>query len=187
MSWVVDCEVGLHRLGRGRLGGAGFEGFDCEQLVDGGRLGTCFGEAVAGGERRCSRTLIRSTSRSKCSRRRGSARRAVGRLEQQFERPIELHLRALEVTEGQFLLAGFKVRVGRRDQDRDRIRPASELERAAATGGRLRHRQRAVAPERTTQPAIARCADTGTTGRCSGSEHSTGDIGTAQGNTQAQR
>ena len=62
----------------------------------------------------CSRTLMRSTRRSKCSRSRAVAARAVGRLEQRVERAVELDLGAFEVAERQLLLAGLEMAIGRR-------------------------------------------------------------------------
>ena len=70
----------------------------------------------------CSRTVMRSTSRSKCSRRRAIAARAVRRLEQGVEREIELDFRALEVAYGQFFLPSLEMPVRGGDQDRNRIR-----------------------------------------------------------------
>ena len=54
------------------------------------------------------------------------AARAIARFQQRVERAVEFGLGALEVADGQFFLAGFKVLVRLRDQDGDRVRMGLE-------------------------------------------------------------
>ena len=103
------------------LGGVGFKGFDREQRVDGGRLGLGFREAVAGGQRRLLEHADAVDQPIEMLTQARIRAGAVRRFQQRVERAIELGLGALEVPEREFLLAGFKMPVGRSDQDCDGI------------------------------------------------------------------
>ncbi len=115
-------EVRLHRLGRGGLRRAGFEGLDLEQRIDRRRLGLDLGKAVAGGQRRLleHRDAIDQAVEVLAQPRVSAG--AARRFEQRIEGEVELDPGAHEVAQPQLLLAQREMVVGRRDQNRDRIR-----------------------------------------------------------------
>ena len=115
----------------------------------------------------CSRTLMRSTRRSKCSRSRGLPRAPSGDSSRVSSARSNSALARRRWPSASSLLAGFEMLIRRRDQDRDRIR------RRLWSGNWRRDRRRRLrddlhrlAPGPDTHPAISRAPITGTTGRC---------------------
>ena len=119
---MVELEVGLHRLGRGRLRRARFERFNCQQRIDRGRFRLGFREPVARREGRLFEDADAIDEPIEVLAQPGIPAGAVRRFEQGIERPIELSLGAQEVADRQFLPACLEMLVRRGNQDRNRIR-----------------------------------------------------------------
>ena len=162
-----ELQVGLHRLGRGRLRRARFECLDGQQRIDRGRFRLGLREPVARRERRLFEDADAIDEPIEVLAQPGIPAGAVRRLEQGIERPIEFSLGAQEVADREFLAACLEMPVRRRDQDRNRIRSRFwSWNRGRNRRGRLRDDLRGLGAWSGCATRDQQAPITGTTVRC---------------------